>query len=46
MAMTYVLPSASYNGVGVLDLCISRLNTRPVRAPVERFTAVLAGVGA
>ena len=49
MAMPIMLPSASLNGVGTLKECISRLNTRPVRAPVPRFTYILtdadAGLG-
>ena len=39
---TSVLPSTSDNSVGALERLISRLNTRPARAPVERFTAILA----
>jgi hypothetical protein len=37
-----MLPSASDNSVGVLEFLISRLNTRPARAPVQRFAMVLA----
>jgi hypothetical protein len=42
MAMPVVLPSARLNGVGTHKGVISRLNTRPARAPVERFAAVVA----
>jgi hypothetical protein len=41
--MPFVLPSASDNGVGAPNYLISRLNTRPARAPVERFAGALAG---
>jgi hypothetical protein len=39
-------PFASHNGVGALDYLISRLNTRPARALVERFADTLAGADA
>jgi len=44
--MLVVWPSASVNDVGALDPCISRLDTQPAHAPVERFGAALAGVTA
>jgi len=44
--MLDVLPSASVKGVGAPIFSISRLNTRPVRAPVECFAAALAGIDA
>jgi len=46
MAMPFVLPSAWDNDVGALNCVISRLNTWPARAPVERFACVLADAGA
>jgi hypothetical protein len=44
--MPFVLPSASDNGVGAPNYLISRLNTRPARAPIERFAVVLADADA
>jgi hypothetical protein len=44
--MPFVLPSAWVNGVGAPIRVISRLNTRPARAPVEGFAAVLANADA
>lgn len=46
LAIASVLPSASVNGLGAPTSCISRLDTLPVRAPVPRFTTVLAHVDA
>jgi hypothetical protein len=41
-----MLPSAADNSVGALKTLISRLNTRPARAPVLCFACVLADVDA
>jgi hypothetical protein len=41
-----VLPSASVNSVGALKTLISRLNTRPARAPVLCFACALADADA
>ncbi len=46
LSVRCVLPSASLNSVGALKTLISRLNTRPARAPVRCFTCTLAGAGA
>src|SRR6185503_17963247 len=46
MAISIVLPSASVNGVGAPTRQILRLDPRPARAPVPRFTDVLAGADA
>jgi hypothetical protein len=46
LTMQGVLPSAWVNDVGAPNHVISRLNTWPARAPVERFTCALAGTGA
>lgn len=43
MTTFHVLPSASLNGVGTLEDLLSRLNTRPVHAPIQCFADTLAG---
>ena len=46
MTVRCVLPSAADNSVGALKTLISRLNTRPARAPVLCFADTLTGAAA